>query len=521
MSNQYHVAIFNRKSRSEGDTEETLRNHRQITKRICEVRGFTYDMYEEVISGASKFEERKELQRLLGNIDKGMYDAVVTVELSRLARSGQYSQVIADTLADNNVLIITEKETIDLTINSQRLLYDIQSAVNSNEYRVIRNRMRTGMIEKAKRGEYVSAKAPYGYEAKVINKIRTLQPNESASTVKLCYDLAEKGYGMKQIVTELNLNGLKSSKGGKFSFKSVHNILKNKQYTGTLVFKLSDKKGNVTDDIEVPNAFPEIVSMEQWLRVQDAIKGRTVGDNEVRNRARGEVRTILKDLVYCAKCGAKTGFQYSTSKSLLVKKCRCGMRGMTESNLLEYFWDEFIKVEKSLRKDWEKALHASSEDTTNDLTAKIEALNSSKIKLTAKLKRARETYLEDIFTKEEYLSVKADIEKELQEVDSSISELNKRLAEFDTEALRKKLENRIHWIEEVRGIAGKREEKLFWSVEKMPIIQPEDFPEVNRVLKLVIDKIHYRRDESHTWVDEEGNVEVEKGPFVNLNITTR
>ncbi|WP_066385446.1 recombinase family protein [Neobacillus mesonae] len=522
MVKQYHVAIFNRKSRNEGDTDETLRNHRQITIRLCEEKGYTYDNYEEIISGASKFEERKELIRLLENVDKGMYDAVVTVEVSRLARSGQYSQIIADTLAENNVLIITPKETIDLTIDSQRLLYDIQAAVNSNEYRVIRNRMRTGMIEKAKRGEYVSAKAPFGYDAVIKNKIRTLQPNENASTVKFCYDLAEKGYGMKQIVKELNLRGLKSSSGGKFAFKSVQNILKNKQYTGTNIFKLSDKKGNITNVIEVPDAFTKIVSLEQWLKVQDAIKERTSGDNEVRNRARGEVRTILKDLLYCSNCGAKIGFQFNPARNLMVKKCRCGMRGITEQALLEYFWDELISVEKHFRKEWEKALEISSEGTAKEITLQIDALNSSKSKLNKKLKRARDEYLDGVFTKEEYLSDKADIEKEIQEVESNIVELEKRLLAVDTEGLRKKLQDRVHWIEEVKRITKKRQGKLTMPIgEEMPAVQPEDFPEVNRLLKLVIDKIYYRRDDEHTWVDEEGNVEVTKEIYVHLNITTK
>ncbi|WP_413308846.1 recombinase family protein [Bacillus sp. 1P10SD] len=524
MTKQYHVAIFNRKSRSEGDTDETLRNHRQITRRLCEEKGYTYDEYEEIISGASKFEERKELKRLLENIEKGMYDAVVTVKISRLARSGVNSHIIADTLAENNVLLITVKEgTFDLNINAQRTLYDIQSAVNSSEFRTIKDQMRTGMILKAKRGEYVSAKAPYGYDVSIVNKIRTLKPNNDAPTVKLCYDLAEKGFSMKQIVSELNLRGLKSSNGGKFAFKSVQNILKNKQYTGTLLFKLSDKKGKITDDIEVPDAFTSIVSMEQWLKVQDAIKERTSGDNEVRNRSRGEVRTILKDLIYC-QCGYKMNFQWNPSRrQLIVKKCRCGMRGILEKNFMEYFWNELISVEKKFRKEWEKALDTSSEDTANEIKTQIDNLNSTKKKLKNRVDKAREKYLDEEFTKEEWLLVKNKSEKEIKEIETNIVELNKRLTAVDTATVVKKYEDRLRWITEVRRIAGKRKGKLTRRVgeDKIPVIQPEDYPEVNRLLKLVIDKIYYRRDDIHTWVDEEGNVEVEKGVFVNVWFITR
>ena len=523
----YHVAIFNRKSRSEGDTETTLLNHQTKTRRLCDERDyFIVDEYNEVISGASKWEDRHELIRFLRNVEAGLYHAVVVVELSRLARSGQYSQMIADTLAENNVLIITEPQTYDLNDNNHRLLYDIQSAVNSNEYRVIRSRMRAGMKEKALRGEYVAAKAPFGYSAVIKNKIRTLEPNSDADTVKICYNLAEKGYGMKAIVKELNLRGLRSSSGGKFSFKSVLNTLHNRQYTGTLIFVLKDKKGNVTDEIEVADAFPAIVTQAQYNKVRDAIKGRTSGDNKVRNRTRGEVRTILKDLLYCDKCGAKMSFQ--KTHSLTVKKCRCGMRGVTESRLLESFWEEFIYVEKRFREEWEKALDTPSEVTTDDLKRRRDELQSSKSRLNAKLKSARDAYTERIFTKEEYLSDKADIEKEISEVESSIKELTAKLAAFDKDEISRKFENRLQWIGEVRSIAEKRSGAWFWEVDianesELPTIATEDYAEVNRLLKLVIEKITYKRSTYEQVVGEydEGNAEIETEDVVEVVIIPR
>jgi DNA invertase Pin-like site-specific DNA recombinase len=483
-------------------------------------------MYEEIISGASKWEERKELIRLLQNVEEGLYYAVVVVELSRLARSGRYSQEIADTLAENNVLIVTPTQTYDLTDNNHRLLFDIQSAVNSNEYRVIRGRMRTGTIEKAKRGEYVAAKAPYGYEAylKMIKdrvKIRTLRPNSNAETVKLCFDLAEKGYSMKAIVRELNLRGLKSSKGGKFSFKSVQNMLHNKQYTGTLLFALKDKKD--AEVIEVPDAFPAIVTKVQFNKVQNAIKGRTSGDNEVRNRSRGDVRTILKDLVYCANCGAKIGFQ--PTHSFMVKKCRCGMRGVTESRLVEAFWKELISLEKYFRVQWEQALETPTDVRIGDLKRRMDDLQSNKTRLSNKLKNARSNLNEGLFTKEEFLSDKAEIDKEMAAVESSIRELASKIAAFDKDELSRKYEDRLHWISDIRRIAQNRSKSLVWRVEEdsLPVITADDMPEVNRLLKLVIEKVTYRRftHEEVIGVDVEGEKEIEIQDVIEVEIIPR
>jgi DNA invertase Pin-like site-specific DNA recombinase len=66
--------------------------------------------------------------------------------ISRLARDGFYSQMVAKSLAENDTLLITPTETIDLNISSTRLTYDVLGAVSSNEYRVTRERMRNGTI---------------------------------------------------------------------------------------------------------------------------------------------------------------------------------------------------------------------------------------------------------------------------------------------------------------------------------------------------------------------------------------
>ncbi|MBT2656581.1 recombinase family protein [Bacillus sp. ISL-18] len=486
-----HVAIFNRKSRSEGDTDQTLQNHRQITREICKKNGFSYTEYEEIVSGASKWEERHELIRLLDDVEKGLYYAVVITEISRLSRSGHYSQIIADTLAENNVLIITQKETIDLNNSNQRLLYDISSAVNSNEYRVIRHRMRTGTVEKAKRGEYVASKSPFGYEAIVIDRKRTLVPTEEAEIVKTIFNMAEQGHGMKDIAKRVNK-----------PYKSVNNILYNKQYTGTLVFHLKDKKGNITEVIEVPEAFEAIVSMEQWLRVQEAIKARLSGDNEVRNRSRGEVRTILKDLVYCDNCGAKIGFQYNPDKDLMAKKChKCGSKGINEKRLLAEFYNQLEFVEHYWNKEWQKVLDNSSDVNTNDLTVQLEALKSAKGKCSTKLKRSREAYTDGIFTKEEYLSDKADIEKDIKQLEANIREVEQQIAEADIISAEKKLQEKLTILEKVKKATDKAE--------------------INRLLKLIIDRVYYQRHEEFI-VGSQANGEPEiEYDYVELKIAPK
>jgi DNA invertase Pin-like site-specific DNA recombinase/DNA-directed RNA polymerase subunit RPC12/RpoP len=509
-----HVAIFNRKSRADGDTDKTLQNHRTITINLCKKNGWTYDIYEEVLSGASKFEERHELIRLLEDVEKGLFYAVVVTEQSRLARDGFYSQLVAKTLAENNTLLVTPNGTIDLNDSSTRLTYDVLGAVSANELRDIKRRMRNGTITKAKRGEYVASKSPFGYEAIVIDKKRTLIPTEEAEVVKTIFNLAEQGHGMKDIAKRVNK-----------PYKSVNNILYNKQYTGTLVFDLYNKPKNkggvVTETIEVPEAFEAIVTMEQWLKVQEAIKARLSGDNEVRNRSRGEVRTILKDLVYCNNCGAKIGFQHSPNKDLMAKKChKCGSRGLVEKRLVAEFYNQLEFVEQYFKDVWQKVLDNSSEVNTHDLTVQLEALKTAKSKTTNKLKRAREAYTDGIFTKEEYLSDKADIEKEVKEIEASIREIKQQIAEADVISAEEKIKSKLEIIGQVKTIIpeGGLQKGEFPEVEHIP---PKDIKEANRLLKLIIDKVYFQRhDEFIVGSQANGEPEIEYD-YVELKIAPK
>lgn len=51
------------------------------------------------------------------------------------------------------------------------------------EYKQIRKRMVQGKHDKALRGEYVNSLTPFGYDAIMVDKKRTLAPNNDAETV--------------------------------------------------------------------------------------------------------------------------------------------------------------------------------------------------------------------------------------------------------------------------------------------------------------------------------------------------
>jgi site-specific DNA recombinase len=477
------VCIFNRKSRSDGDTDTTLSNHRSITTKLCDRMDVRYtddSIYEEILSGATKFEERTELLRMLRDIESGLYHAVVVVELQRLARSGHLSQLIADTLEKANCLIITPTQTYDLRNKEHRLMYDMVSSLGVYELKTTDNRMRDGYTEKAKAGHYVSAQAPYGYDAVwddlIKRKFRTLVPNDKAEYAQLMFQLADEGYSLREIAHELNQRGISTINGKEWYIRTIQHILNNKAYTGTLIVQLKDKYTKKPSEIiETPDAFPALITEEQYDRVQLAVKSRLSGDMETRTRSRGQVKTILKDLVFCNVCGRKIGFTSSAKRpdALVVKKCECGNKGVMEPTLRELFYEQLEFVESYWREEWNKVLNVTPANTTSDLEGKINDLVAQKGKYATRSKNSREAFLDRDITREEYLSDKADAESKIADLDKSIAEVKSQMSQLDVDSICTQMKDRFTILEKVRN--------------------SKDTKEVNRLLKLIIERVHYQR----------------------------
>ena len=145
------------------------------------------------------------------------------------------------------------------------------------------------MRESASRGFWVSSYAPFGYNRVMVQdgpkKRPTLEPDPDASRiVKRIFDMAEAGKGMVNITSTLNDEGVASPKGKLWGKTSVHTILINGAYTGTLLGRERVIWGvNAKDNAEpvrVEKAFPAIVTKAQFNRVGKLMRSRVDGQDK-------------------------------------------------------------------------------------------------------------------------------------------------------------------------------------------------------------------------------------------------
>lgn len=117
-----NVGVYLRISRESGEGRDTLLTHRKIAEQYCIDKGYSYKIYEEVISGTKDIEERQSLNQLLNDIQ--LYEAIFVISTDRISRDNYYTQYVAKVLADNEVYILTPEKLYDLN-GDDRLMFDM------------------------------------------------------------------------------------------------------------------------------------------------------------------------------------------------------------------------------------------------------------------------------------------------------------------------------------------------------------------------------------------------------------
>lgn len=108
--------------------------------------------YSEIISG-DRLSDRPEMQRLLADVAAGMYDGVLTVEVSRLTRGDLMDQGrIMNTFKYSGTKIITPEHTYDLSEDWDEDVLQSDLMMARREYKYIKKRMQRGRQASSLRG---------------------------------------------------------------------------------------------------------------------------------------------------------------------------------------------------------------------------------------------------------------------------------------------------------------------------------------------------------------------------------
>ena len=159
------------------------------------------------------------------------------------------------------------------------------------------------MREAASRGFWLTNRAPYGYRRVYVQdgakKRPRLDLNPPADgVVQRMFSMAASGTSLLDIAKALSGEGIAPPGAKRWGRTSVHHILRNEAYTGTLIWGINAKDG--APPVRVEDAFPAIVTREQYAHVGQMLRAKAPTVVHPRRAASSH---LLSGLVRCQGCG--------------------------------------------------------------------------------------------------------------------------------------------------------------------------------------------------------------------------
>lgn len=284
---------------------------RRACRQFCRSQGWTIaDEYLDE-GYSAKDTDRPALQRLLEDVSRD--DIVVVWRLDRLTRSVLDLHQLLQRLETTGALFRSVTEPYDTTTAIGRLFVTLVAALAQWERENLGERVREGMTEAIRQGNWQGGPRPYGYRPE--NGKLLVEPAEAA-IVRDMFQAYCNGHGLIAIATMLNERGLKTQNGARWAQFTVGYILRNPVYTGRLAFKKVKPQG--TRKPRTPEAMvlsdvvnEPIVDDETFEKAQALMKHRKVG----KVRTRGNIYP-LSGVLFCGKCGGRmSGKCYTDDRS--------------------------------------------------------------------------------------------------------------------------------------------------------------------------------------------------------------
>ena len=178
------------------------------------------------------------------------------------------------------------------------------------------------MREAASRGFWISSRAPYGYNRVMVQdgakKRPRLEVNDTeAALVRRMFLMADSGKTLLDITKSLNREGIASPNGKSWRKTTVYKLLTNEVYTGTMVWGANSK--DKAPPVRVENAFPALVSQDQFERVASLLESRAPVHSHPRRSASSY---LLSGIVKCRTCGKALSGQESKSGQFAYYVCQ-------------------------------------------------------------------------------------------------------------------------------------------------------------------------------------------------------
>ena len=262
---------------------------------------------------AATTKHRENFHRMVDDGEAGLFDLIITKEITRFARNTLDSIQYTRRLLNAGVGVFFQNDNINTLDEDSELRLTIMSGIAQDELRKLSSRVKFGHQQAIKNSVVLGNSRIFGY---IKDGGRLVIDEMEAPMVQELFELYASGeYSMKQLEILFWEKGYRNHNGNKIAHTTMSNMISNPKYKGYYVgnkvkiIDLFTKKQKflppeewVMFKDETGEIVPALVSEEVWDRANAVLKKRSddvKGRQGVCNHA-----NLLTGKLYCTHCGA-------------------------------------------------------------------------------------------------------------------------------------------------------------------------------------------------------------------------